>query len=41
MKAPRMTSWFQQVNSKPSLHHLRFERMTMTLPSWRRAGRSV
>ena len=33
MKAPRTMSPFQQVNSKPSEHQRRFERMTMTLPS--------
>ena len=41
MKAPRTTSPFQQVNSKPSEHQRRFERMTTTLPSWARSGRSV
>jgi len=33
MKAPRMTSSFQQVNSKPSEHHRMFERIVTTLPS--------
>ena len=33
MKAPRTMSPFQQVNSNPSEHQRRFERMTMTLPS--------
>lgn len=40
MKAPRTTSPFRQVNSKPSLHRHRFDRMTMTLPSWTCSGRS-
>jgi hypothetical protein len=33
MKAPRTMSPFQQVNSNPSEHQRRFERMTITLPS--------
>jgi len=36
MKATRTISPFQQVISKPSEHQRRFERMTMTLPSWTR-----
>lgn len=36
IKAMRMTSPFQQENSRVSEHQRRFERMTMTLPSWMR-----
>src|SRR6185436_10652686 len=36
MKARRTRSPFQQEISNPSEHHRRFERMTTTLPSWRR-----
>ena len=36
MKAMRTISPFQQVISKPSEHQRRFERMTITLPSWTR-----
>ena len=36
MKATRTRSPFQQAISKPSEHQRRFERMTMTLPSWTR-----
>ncbi|MNL17396.1 hypothetical protein D3C87_1384880 [compost metagenome] len=41
MKARRMTSPFQQVNSSPSEHQRKFERMTMTLPSWMRPLRTA
>ena len=34
-----MTSPFQQMNSKPSEHQRRSERITTTLPSWLRPGR--
>ena len=36
-----MTSPFQQVNSSPSEHQRRFERLTITLPSWRRPLRTA
>lgn len=35
-----MTSPFQQVNSGPSEHQRKFERIITTLPSWLRSGRS-
>lgn len=41
MKAGRMTSPFQQVNSSPSEHQRGLERMTMTLPSWMRVLRTA
>lgn len=34
-----MTSPFQQANSRPSEHQRRFDRMTMTFPSWTRPSR--
>lgn len=41
MNARRTASPFQQVNSRPSQYQRRFDRITMTLPSWTRPLRTA